>query len=136
MVPAVLDRPKISDPIVIPLKPTPAPMTPPVVRILRQAKDLIGTPERWTRYSAAIDADGNTCSITSSLAVSWCAFGAVTKIGKEADDSYRSRAILCLDAAAGRAYGSAPALNDNASHAEVMAMFDRAIEIAHERYGR
>jgi hypothetical protein len=95
--------------------------------ILRAARAKIATPERWTKGQFARDATGYWVSYDNSDAVGWCAEGAVYAVllgHVKADDLF-----VFLDRASG---GNTPFFNDapSTTHADVMAMFDRAIALA------
>jgi hypothetical protein len=96
--------------------------------ILRAARALIDAPEKWTQDAYRRDAEGNKCK--PAAAVCWCAEGAILAAS---DDSVlmmnRWRAEDLLTAAAP---GAIAIFNDapGRTHAEVLAAFDRAIELA------
>lgn len=84
---------------------------------LRRARALIDTPDKWCqgRYHKPT---GRHCSL-----------GAMNKaMGRGKSDGFAERALYA--AAAEMGDGSVVLYNDTHTHAEVMALFDRAIEIA------
>ena len=89
---------------------------------LRAARALIEDPKRWCQCNYAISRLGNSVKPTSKRAVKWCAVGACIKIGASTD--------LLRDVAICRDIVST---NDCNGHGEVMAMFDRAIQLAEEQ---
>lgn len=88
---------------------------------LRAAKALIEDPAHWCQGHYALNADGADISAGDPRAVKWCAIGACNHLGmtdKTTDYLYRSS-------------GSPVTLiNDLEGHAAVLALFDRAIELA------
>lgn len=111
------------------------------VEVLREARELISDPERWTWGYFAYDAKGNMVEAREISAVCWCASGAILKVtvgGKGA----LAEATGCLRKVV--ANGDIVALNDGpqppltkgrpryapARHRKVLAAFDRAIALA------
>ena len=98
---------------------------------LREAKALIANPEHWCQGYVALDADGKPCSVKiGGPAVKRCAFGAVWTLC----DFHSSGEEDFLDDAARQmgVDGHFPGidLNNTRKHADVMKMFDLAIELA------
>ena len=87
---------------------------------LREAKALIEDPERWCQNHYALDADGNSVRMLGQKAVRWCAIGACVRVGLDMDVLYD---IVLPDKPLSE-------INDDDGHAAVMALFDRAIELA------
>lgn len=95
---------------------------------LRAAKALIDTPDKWTKNATARDADGKAVRPLSARAVCWCGFGALVKAcGNTA--AAHLRAFESFNGS-----GNIAGLNDRegTAHADVMAMFDRAIALAEQ----
>ena len=92
---------------------------------LREAKELISDPKKWTQLAAARDDRGERCPIKSDRAVAFCAYGACERVGDV------HAVIHFLDRAALNLYdrANAVALNDSqfTTHELVMQMFDMAI---------
>lgn len=93
---------------------------------LREARELISLPEHWTQGHSARDETGSFCSPRSSRARCWCAMGALERCGQfrpgvlwSARDLLRVLIDTCVSA-----------YNDHHTHAEVLALFDRAIAAA------
>ncbi len=89
------------------------------------ARKLIESPEKWTQGEMARDADGNM-TISEDKTVCRCALGACMSI--QAGDGYRAmRASLNAQLPAGHIrvheFNDAP----KTTHADVLALFDRAI---------
>lgn len=97
-----------------------------VKELLLVARQAISNPENWTQYVIARDAEGVMIFPDSSKAVCWCSLGALRKAQEDlkADETTYVEAydVLCdvLD-------GSIVAYNDTHTHAEVLALFDKAI---------
>jgi hypothetical protein len=94
---------------------------------LKAAKALIDTPEKWAKG----DYEFSGC---------YCALGAAAKaIGFDPNDNWlndsRARGIeRALEAALPKGMAFVPDFNDSASttHADIMALFQRAIEAAEQ----
>lgn len=84
---------------------------------LKAARKKIEKPENWTQGELARSAKGNGVRPESSLAVCWCASGAMMSIDK--DCSFRDLAAV-ID-------NWIPVFNDTHTHSEVLAAFDAAI---------
>lgn len=105
-------------------------MTP--AEILRAAKEKISDPARWCQGSSARNSLGYPVNSDNSRAAAWCAQGAVAAAGDSALTVHA--AMSFLNCAAGELMpGYHPSgVNDLRGHADVMAMFDRAIALAEE----
>lgn len=107
-------------------------------QFLVEAKKLIDSPEKWTQDSFAKDQTGAEVSYASSQATCFCSLGALRRVelNEFCDDSgeLRERSKRFLNRAIEETtsyslYGIAP-FNDEASHEEVMAVWDEAIKLA------
>lgn len=101
--------------------------------VLIAAKALIDTPEKWTQGKYAIDAQGIDCNPTSSMAVCRCSQGALLAVFE--GYSRIQLTITSVGRYLGRAVdddGDYIGFQDTHTHPEVMAMWDRAIELAIE----
>ena len=103
-------------------------------QILEEARALIADPQHWTRGCMARGMDGEEVGLTGNYAVCWCSLGAINRVGVITlpDGS------LQYDAAFHQAYGRLSAVigdssiadfNDTHSHAEVLAVFDKALQL-------
>jgi hypothetical protein len=105
------------------------------VEILRAARERISDPESWTRGCEARTISGEGLNLGFEPgAVRWCMSGAV--------EAELGRAITCwplleadefgrlLNEGTGQEQDGVGVWNDNHTHAEVLAAFDRAIELA------
>ncbi len=112
-------------------------MTP--LEILIAARKLIEKEENWLQGIDAKTADGNMCSATHPAARMFCASGALANVCNYYYHETR-KAGRFLNKAAGTPDEGANEIvgcpyiiyNDSHTHAEVLAMFDRAIELAKE----
>lgn len=101
-----------------------------VVKLLQDARNLISKPENWTQADFAKTADGSGVDSNNDKAVCWCSLGAINKVSPPIDDNQaRKRAKLLLRKAMG---GAIAIFNDSHTHAEVLAAWDKAIELAKE----
>lgn len=95
--------------------------------VLKAARELISVPERWTQGKMSRMSNGEFALPKSILAVCWCAEGAVEKVSSKGD---AVDAIIALQKGAD---GMRPfVINDTRTHAEVLAMFDRAIALSEQ----
>jgi len=99
-------------------------MTP--VEILKDARELISVPERWTQGANARTKKGMPIGSAEHNAVCWCALGAIGK--NSLPSSTEKLEAICflvrqIDVAVS-------AFNDEHTHPEVVALFDRAIAAA------
>lgn len=107
--------------------------------ILRSAKKLIENPENWCKGVYAKNSCGKTVSYLSPDATSWCAMGAILKMGGS-EHEYRllCTAALgmprCLAFTSINGSYSAASLNDACGHEVVMTMFDQAIFMAESEH--
>lgn len=99
-----------------------------IKEILIAARAKIERPENWTKGVFARDPQGRDVAPTSKTAVCWCTIGAITATGVGYDDealasNYLRREIDTHDKSIWK-------FNDTSTHAEVLAMFDRAISVS------
>lgn len=97
------------------------------------ARELLSDEKRWTRGVYARDADGDGRAAASPNAVCWCSMGAVGKITNHPSPGHFdsiNRLLLIALRELGFTHRSIGAFNDDlaTSHADVLAVFDRAIE--------
>lgn len=103
-------------------------MTP--LEILKSARARIEKPENWTQGAFARDSRGNASLLgRHGNACSWCALGAILVLFEPNLEMNKeeSLAMNALECAVG---GSVMRFNDTHTHAEVLAAFDDAIELA------
>ena len=107
-----------------------------VLTLLKKAREIISDPSRWTQRSYARTTDSIICSIDHEYAFSWCSAGAIYHCAVSIAWSNRIRSHLT-----GMAYDELQrtcrdieplhnliAFNDNHSHSEVLAMWDKTIQ--------
>lgn len=96
--------------------------------ILRAAKELINTPERWTKGCLARTQQGDPTIVDDPDAVCFCMLGALAKVSQ--GQNHYTGEILYEEL-------EEPISNfnddENTTHADVMAAFDRAIKLAEEQ---
>lgn len=103
-----------------------------VVEDLKAAKALIADPKNWLQGGYARDAQGVNEYLMGNDegAICFCSLGALQKVAntmhEEDTDAYEvlTQTAIALGAT------SVPSYNDNHTHAEVMAFWDKAIETA------
>jgi hypothetical protein len=108
-----------------------ATMSQPLERqIVERARALIATPWTWTQGEFARDEAGKPVSWGSPQAVQFCLWGALNRAAY-AMTGDRRKAIALADRAAAAMRepgGSLSRVNDNGTHADVLALFDRHLE--------
>ena len=96
------------------------------------ARALIEDEERWTKGAMARDKNGAPCE-SGGTPVCWCASGAIMmcELKKRSADSEGAMRYL-REALPPWAMRNVPQFNDNShtTHAEVLAAFDKAIDLA------
>ena len=95
--------------------------------LLRKAKALINTPEKWCRDQWAKNCWGDPCPYDGPQAVRRCADGALMAAGAQMAGNQ-----FLIAAAREMGFGDQVHLNDNTDHPTVMAMFDLAERMARE----
>lgn len=92
------------------------------------ARALIEKPENWTRRALARDVDNISLTADDPDAICFCAIGAIRKIANSTkEEEFALEKLRQLDVVT--SVGVA-IYNDTHTHAEVLAMFDLAIEAA------
>lgn len=106
-----------------------------VLSVLRLAREMIASPERWTKGALARDRDGYPISIHDSLsdgACQWCAIGAIQQacvdMQMEIDVEIKARGELQTSIPDGMVH--IDVFNDapNTTHADILALLDETIE--------
>jgi hypothetical protein len=98
------------------------------IAVIRRAREIISDPVKWTQGSFARDKYGNTIEPISPYACRWCALGAIARAAKDLDVRPGDGA-----AAVDRLYDisdgmrTVVSINDNAGHAAILALFDKAL---------
>lgn len=94
------------------------------LEILKAARELLSDPKRWTQYRLARDENGNEAEVENGC--SFCMLGAIAKVSNV--DPYTNYNTVCdvlYDVMPmGLGIGE---FNDRSTHAEVLAIMDKAI---------
>ena len=105
-------------------------MTKSTLQILKEARELISDPERWTQGEDARDEDGLPVHPDDSDATCWCTLGALHRVATGNDKTTVfmeiQKAVDLLPGIRSQGYYAAK-FNDAHSHDEVLALFDHAI---------
>jgi hypothetical protein len=113
-----------------------------VVKALREAREKINTPDKWTKGVYARAADGGDAenldwdevdenAMWRSDPVCFCALGAIGA-RENGPDYYSDEVFNALRLALPNPYEETATFNDapETTHADIMALFDRAIAAA------
>jgi hypothetical protein len=104
------------------------------VEILKAARKRIEDPLRWTQGYDAVTAIGTSVEPCDAMATCWCTNGAVCKeVGAEYGDQVYERAWNALCEATEDDERDPIDVNDELTHGDVLAMFDRAIAAEEEK---
>lgn len=100
------------------------------IDVLRAMKARLSTPAKWARGVAARDKHGIRCRAEHERAVCWCLLGALGLSGAQGPD--RLGAALILHSVLPDGSNTIPQFNDSkkTTHADVLAVLDKAIEKA------
>lgn len=101
-----------------------------VLRCLRDVRDRLADPQRWTTRAPARDASGRAVTMLDGDACAWC-LGAAAVLDGDGTLVTRQAMRLLTRAAGGR---QVVVWQDTAgrTHAEILAVVDRAMELARE----
>lgn len=108
-----------------------------VLQVLRSGRTLVSDPAHWTRGALSRDRQGRP-TLSHDRAVCWCSTGALNRgsieIGndrslglRKAAESFLRAAIWDLNPGL---ITTIPFFNDSSSHAQVLVVWDKAIELA------
>jgi len=95
-----------------------------ILKIIRDARDLISDESRWTRGSFARDRQGYYVQTKSPEAVCWCAVGALIKC---IPPGYHEERVIQAFQAAVPGHKSITYINDERGHAATLETFDAVI---------
>lgn len=98
--------------------------------ILIEAKNKISDPKKWTKRAYARDVDGSHVGAGEPEAVCWCSVGAIDAVLWQQDDESGAFNKAFAVLLAQTSENCIIKMNDQSSHADVMAAFDAAIEAA------
>lgn len=106
-------------------------------QVLMKAKELIATPDTWTKDELAKDAFGVATDPLGPNARCYCSIGAVIKAHHFYGSPAGTRGRAYLSRAVREIAPETPVppvsdYNDTRTHEEVLAMFDKAIALAKE----
>lgn len=94
---------------------------------LRNVRELLSDPDRWTRGSAARTADESETHPRSRNAVAWCLVGAAEYCATDRLSYWGARSALFEEIARRTPGAGIPRFNDSATHAEVLAVVEAAL---------
>lgn len=102
------------------------------LEILKGARELIAKPEHWTQGTYARDAAGRVAYWADEDACQFCALGAIGKASRKNVWSLelafvRAVLVAAIPDSVSIEERYVPTFNDSHSHAEVLALFDKAI---------
>ena len=101
-----------------------------VTENLQAARDLITDSNKWTQFAVARNSNNESTTSRNPDAVCWCALGALEYTHPRDQKSRDLLNIMTyLDSFMN---GSVSIYNNNHTHEEVLAAFDRAIEASKE----
>lgn len=97
---------------------------------LRNVRELLNDPLKWTRGSVARTVEKAETHPRSPNAVAWCLIGAAEVCAPDRHSYWAARSALVAEIAR-RAPGTGiPRFNDTATHDEVLAVIDGALRHA------
>ena len=100
--------------------------------VLREAMALIAEPGRWCQGMDAATVAGKPVFASDNDAARWCAVAAVVRVVGGGPGKARPVTEVLREAAGQLGHRSAESLNDHGTHADVLAMFTRAIALAEQ----
>ncbi len=98
-----------------------------VLRVLREARELITPVERWTQGESARDGSGDPLDPRSIHAARWCGMGALQNCTSDIDLVFRARGALLSQGRRLYKQRSVSRLNDACGHEAILTTFDAAI---------
>lgn len=97
------------------------------LEVLRGMRELLSEPSRWTKHRYSRAADGEYVAATSKKAVCWCLRGAAVKVA--GGFAAAADAECLIEGLLPNGSPIAPWQDDEErTHAEVLALLDKAIE--------
>lgn len=99
------------------------------IQILKAAKALIADPANWTQGVSARGKSGRQVNVDGRAAVCFCSIGAIKRVCIDSGnfDNYYETVRFVNKIEGGDGF---VVFNDNHTHSEVMALWDRAIAAA------
>jgi hypothetical protein len=116
--------------------------SPDLITLLKRARETIADPKHWVQRFMALDEDGNNRPAHSDKAVCWCSVGAVRHAATKLawGDFWQANAVAELaktlevevadqgwDTKCVMPQGLVTTFNDERTHADVLAVFDKTI---------
>lgn len=101
--------------------------------VLQRVRERLSDPRRWTRGADARDADGDTVGVRNAAAVCWCLKGALAAEWDafEFTKDYELLGAAMMEKSRSPHPVAITTFNDTHTHAEVLALIDRALEMDH-----
>lgn len=96
------------------------------LEVLKKARELISVPSRWTQLAEARNIHGQPVGSLDTAAVCFCSVGALYKV--DYSHWHQARTALLNAFPAHSDCSTLSRFNDLHDHAEVLALFDRAIK--------
>lgn len=103
-------------------------MTP--AEVLRAAREKIATPERWTKGVFARDTLGEAVPYRAADAVCFCLRGAILRVDTDWPDIWEAERLVHVAVGTDDAAGWND--DEDRTHSEVLAAFDKAIALAEQ----
>jgi hypothetical protein len=112
----------------------------PVRDLLTAARLLLSEPDAWTKAAYARTRTGNAIGPQAGAAFCFCSVGAINAIGPYLPQDRRSSQVRCGEHVVSHVvrerigFSNIAAFNDSSfrTHSEVLAVFDRAVELMDE----
>lgn len=100
------------------------------LELLKAGKEVIQDPNKWSRGSMARKGDGTPTYESDPDATRWCSIGILYKLMPKLGPKYEEADHLLREASGSAEYFGF--WQDSHTHAEVMAVWDRAIQLAEQ----
>lgn len=97
---------------------------------LRNVRELLSDPDRWTRGSVARTADDAETHPRSRNAVAWCLVGAAEHCATDRLSYWAARSALFEEISRRMPGAGIPRFNDTATHEELLSVIEAALHRA------
>jgi hypothetical protein len=97
---------------------------------LRNVRELLGDPRKWTRGAIARTADDSETHPRSPNAASWCLIGAAEACAPDRLSYWAARSALVAEISRRVPGTGIPRFNDTATHEELLAIIEGALRRA------
>lgn len=94
---------------------------------LRNVRELLSDPRRWTRGSVARTADDAETHPRSPNAVAWCLIGAAEHCATDRHSYWAARSALLEEVTRRQPGAGIPRFNDMATHDEILSVVEAAL---------